>query len=229
MSAGMQEDSGAVDVDVAGETLLLLPERAAAWPAMRTMIVADWHLGKAAVFGSRGLAIPDGDTTRDFETLGRLIARHAPERLLVLGDLMHAPPRPGDDWPQQLAAWLAGFPGLEFSVVAGNHDRVPASALPAGLDARIRWYDDHLDEGPFRFAHEPEAADGRYVLAGHLHPTRRLVMGADRVRAPAFWFRDHWAVLPAYGGFTGGMNIKPERGDRVFVTGPDAVVEVTGA
>lgn len=225
----MQEDSGAVDVDVAGETLLLLPERAAAWPAMRTMIVADWHLGKAAVFGSRGLAIPDGDTTRDFETLGRLIARHAPERLLVLGDLMHAPPRPGDDWPQQLAAWLAGFPGLEFSVVAGNHDRVPASALPAGLDARIRWYDDHLDEGPFRFAHEPEAADGRYVLAGHLHPTRRLVMGADRVRAPAFWFRDHWAVLPAYGGFTGGMNIKPERGDRVFVTGPDAVVEVTGA
>lgn len=225
----MQEDSGAVDVDVAGETLLLLPERAAAWPAMRTLIVADWHLGKAAVFGSRGLAIPDGDTTRDFETLGRLIARHAPERLLVLGDLMHAPPRPGDDWPQQLAAWLAGFPGLEFSVVAGNHDRVPASALPAGLDARIRWYDDHLDEGPFRFAHEPEAADGRYVLAGHLHPTRRLVMGADRVRAPAFWFRDHWAVLPAYGGFTGGMNIKPERGDRVFVTGPDAVVEVTGA
>lgn len=225
----MQEDSGAVDVDVAGETLLLLPERAAAWPAMRTLIVADWHLGKAAVFGSRGLAIPDGDTTRDFETLRRLIARHAPERLLVLGDLMHAPPRPGDDWPQQLAAWLAGFPGLEFSVVAGNHDRVPASALPAGLDARIRWYDDHLDEGPFRFAHEPEAADGRYVLAGHLHPTRRLVMGADRVRAPAFWFRDHWAVLPAYGGFTGGMNIKPERGDRVFVTGPDAVVEVTGA
>ncbi|MEO0346710.1 MAG: ligase-associated DNA damage response endonuclease PdeM [Pseudomonadota bacterium] len=220
---------GAVGVEVAGETLLLLPERAAFWSATRTLIVADWHLGKAAVFGSRGLAIPDGDTARDFDTLRQLIAVHAPARLLVLGDLMHAPPRPGDDWPQQLADWLRAFPDLDFVVVAGNHDRVAASALPAGLDARIDWHDDHLDEGPFRFAHEPEAAAGRYVLAGHLHPTRRLVMGADRMRAPAFWFRGDWGVLPAYGGFTGGMNIKPERGDRVFVTGPGAVVEVTGA
>ncbi|MEO1319127.1 MAG: metallophosphoesterase, partial [Pseudomonadota bacterium] len=161
---------GAVDVDVAGETLALLPERAAFWSARRTLIVADWHLGKAAVFGSRGLAIPDGDMARDFDTLRGLLGAYAPERLLVLGDLMHAPPRPGDDWPQQLADWLRAFPDLDFVVVAGNHDRVPANALPAGLGARIDWHDDHLDEGPFRFAHEPEAAAGRYVLAGHLHP-----------------------------------------------------------
>ena len=99
--------------------------------------------------------------------------------------------------------------------------------LPAGLGERIDWHDDTLDEGPFRFAHEPESATGRYTIAGHLHPTRRLVLAGDRVRAPAFWFRADSAVLPAFGGFTGGMNISPAAGDRVFVTGPGAVVEVS--
>ena len=102
-----------------------------------------------------------------------------------------------------------------------------AAALPAGLGERIDWHDDTLDEGPFRFAHEPESATGRYTIAGHLHPTRRLVLAGDRVRAPAFWFRADSAVLPAFGGFTGGMNISPAAGDRVFVTGPGAVVEVS--
>lgn len=226
MSAAATE-AGAVEVSVAGETLRLLPERAALWRGRETLIIADWHLGKAAVFGSRGLAIPDGDMDSDFRILAQLIARERPQRLLVLGDLMHAPPRPGDTWPQQLAHWLGQCPELAFTVVAGNHDRVASARLPAGLDTRIDWHAAHLDEGPFRFAHEPESAPGRFVLAGHLHPTRRLVLAGDRLRAPAFWFRSDSAVLPAFGGFTGGMNIQPADGDRVFVTGPGAVVEVS--
>lgn len=221
------EASGGLAVDVAGEMLWLLPERAACWPERRTLLVADWHLGKVEVFGSRGLAIPDGGTARDFDTLDALVAATGATRVLVLGDLMHAPPRPGDDWPAQLAAWLAARPDLELAVVAGNHDRVAAEALPAGLGARIDWYTQGRDEGPFRFEHEPVSVPGRYTIAGHLHPTRRLVMAGDRVRAPAFWLREDHAVLPAFGNFTGGMNIDPAPGDRVFVTGPGAVVDVS--
>ena len=42
-----------------------------------------------------------------------------------------------------------------------------------------------MDEGPFHFSHHPEPAEGRYVRAGHLHPTVRLDTGVDRLRLPA--------------------------------------------
>ena len=35
-------------IQVAGETLLLLPEKAVYWPDQRMLIVADIHFGKAA-------------------------------------------------------------------------------------------------------------------------------------------------------------------------------------
>src|SRR6185436_15640126 len=52
---------------VAGEELLLLPERAAYWPAKRALFVADYHLGKAASFRSAGIPLPAGTTSETVE------------------------------------------------------------------------------------------------------------------------------------------------------------------
>ncbi|MEL7296809.1 MAG: ligase-associated DNA damage response endonuclease PdeM [Pseudomonadota bacterium] len=219
--------SDVLEIVIAGETLLLLPDRAMFWPARRTLLIADWHIGKAAVFGRRGLAIPEGDLQYDLQRLDRVLASYATDELIVLGDLMHAPPLASDRWPQDLADWLGEHATLGFSVVAGNHDRVSAERLPAPLTERVDWYPADRRVGPFCLAHEPEPVTSGYVLAGHLHPTLRLSSGADRVRSPVFWFRQDHAVLPAFGSFTGGHNIRPKRGDRVFMTGPDSVVEIT--
>lgn len=212
-----------------GERLVLSSERAVYWPARRSLLVADWHLGKAAVFARRGLAIPGGGDVADMRRLDGLLTHYDCCRLVVLGDLMHAPPTKADAWPEQLAAWLDGHRQLDCVVVAGNHDRVTAATLPDALRRRIDWHPEPLLDGPFCFDHEPGEHATHYVVAGHLHPTRRLEAGADRVRAPAFWFRRHCAVLPAFGEFTGGHNIQPRAGERVFVTGPDAVIEVSAA
>ena len=219
--------SGALEVCIADEALLLLPERAIFWPARGALLIADWHIGKAAVFGRRGLAIPEGDLQHDMQRLDRLLSIYAAEELIVLGDLMHAPPLATDHWPQGLANWLAKHAQLSFSVVAGNHDRISAEQLPAALAGRIDWYPADRRVGAIVLAHEPEPLADSYVLAGHLHPTLRLTSGVDRVRSPVFWFRQDYAVLPAFGSFTGGHNIRPGRGDRVFMTGPDSVVEIT--
>ena len=37
-----------------------LAERALHWPARRTIILSDLHVGKAAVFRARGLPVPTG-------------------------------------------------------------------------------------------------------------------------------------------------------------------------
>lgn len=53
---------GACAIALHGERIDLLPERAAWWPAARTLFVADAHLGKAAVFRARGLPVPEATT-----------------------------------------------------------------------------------------------------------------------------------------------------------------------
>ena len=62
-----------VDCSVAGETLVLLPERAAYWPARKSLFVADFHLGKAATFRRAGIPLPSGTTSENVERLGRAI------------------------------------------------------------------------------------------------------------------------------------------------------------
>ncbi|HET7427286.1 MAG TPA: DEAD/DEAH box helicase, partial [Gemmatimonadales bacterium] len=54
-----------VGLRLAGEDLVLLPERALFWPRTATLVVADLHWGKAATFRAAGIPIPTGTTGED--------------------------------------------------------------------------------------------------------------------------------------------------------------------
>ncbi len=215
-----------VTVEHGGQELRLNRERAVFWSSCSTLLVSDVHLGKESVFGRHGLAIPDGATSRDLDRLAELVACYRAERLVVLGDLVHATPSGDAQWPQLLSSWLTKHSELSVAVVAGNHDR---RAAREALDRRIEWHVAPLVEPPFVFAHETgDALDGSgYALTGHLHPVVRLGdRRGDRLRCPVFWFRDDHAVLPAFGTFTGGYAVRPAAADRVFAVGPDDVLEL---
>jgi len=217
-----------IDVPCHGERLALHHERAVHWRARRTLFVADMHLGKEEVFGRMGVPIPHGPSVGNLATLARLVGDTGAERLCVLGDFMHAAPTPGERWLAALSAFLDAHATLEVEVVAGNHDRASGRSL---IDSRVRWIDGSVHEAPFVLRHEPGDDPRGYVLAGHLHPVYRLGGSGRRgasLRAPAFWFRRRGAVLPAFGAFTGGEAIRPVRGERVFLAGPDCVVPVHG-
>lgn len=209
------------------QRLLLTGERAVVWPAQRTVLVADVHLGKEAVFRRHGMAVPDGPTVENLDRLTAIVRRHSCERVVVLGDLMHAPPRAGDTWPRSVSRWLDDHRQLAVHVVAGNHDRAVGRQR---LDARIQWHLASLPVGPFQLRHEP-AADGDegFAICGHLHPVIRLRIGAERLRAPVFWWRRNSAVLPAFGRFTGGHPISTQSDDRIWVVQDGAVVEFPAA
>ncbi|MEZ4467584.1 MAG: hypothetical protein R3F43_24855 [bacterium] len=48
---------GSVALEVAGEVLWLLPERALYWPAAGVLAVADLHWGKAETFQQHGVPV----------------------------------------------------------------------------------------------------------------------------------------------------------------------------
>jgi DNA ligase-associated metallophosphoesterase len=214
-------------VQVRGETLALLPERAVLREATATLLVADAHWGKAAAFRAAGLPVPGGTTSEGLARLDAALARTGARRVVFLGDLLHAREGRAPATLAVVAAWRRRHEGVEMLLVRGNHDR-HAGDPPREL--RIDCVDEPHAEAPFVYRHHPRDAAEGYVLAGHVHPAVTLRgVGRQRERLPCFWFGAGCAVLPAFGAFTGVAGVEPKAGDRVFVVADGTVVEVRAA
>lgn len=212
-----------MQIDIAGETLLLDAQRAMLWPRRRTLIVADVHLGKASAFRRAGVAVPSGSTRDDLARLAALIAAHRAERLLVLGDLFHAPLLADEPWLAHVDRFRSAHAALDIAVVRGNHDRI--AGVPASW--AIGWHEPALVEGPFAFMHEAAPSAQGYALGGHVHPVVTLRGARDKLRLPVFWLRETHGLLPSFGAFTGGYEIRADRGDRVIAATADGLIELT--
>lgn len=215
-----------VTLEWGGETLTLLPERAAWWAAASTLFIADPHFGKAAAFRFAGIPVPETAHEEDLERLSHILTHTSARRLVILGDFLHARTGRNEAMFAALRAWREQHAELEIVLVEGNHDR-SSGALPEEL--RITCVKGPWRLGPFHCRHEPEEDADAVVLAGHIHPSYGL---SDRirssVRAPCFHFSTRVALLPAFGSFTGTHGIRPGPTDRVFLVGSDAVIEVSG-
>lgn len=200
----------------------LLPERGLYWPERGLLAVADLHWGKSESFQQHGIPLPTGVLEDDLERLSRALRTTGARRLLLVGDLIHSRRGITAAVRERIATWRAGH-DVEMVLVRGNHDRHLKTLPP---EWRLDVLETHTDEGPFRFAHHPEPATGRYSWAGHLHPVVRLSSGADRLRLPCFHLGPSVGILPAFSAFTGGVDMTRRAGERIFAIAGEAVVEV---
>ena len=188
--------SPSLTIEWAGETLVLLPERALWWARRETLFIADPHFGKAATFRLAGVPVPELTHDDDLNRLEGLVNRLSLNRLVMLGDFFHARTGRSETTMSALAEWRRRHARLHILLVAGNHDR-HAGGPPA------EWEIDCVKEPhsfpPFNLSHHPIAIAGGFVLAGHWHPSFRLndVIGSG-ISRPCFYFTDNMAVLPAF-------------------------------
>lgn len=221
---GPQEPPGPPAIEIAGERLELLAHRAVAWPAQRTLFVADVHLGKVESFRAQGVPVPRGATQSTLERLSALLLATDAKRLVVLGDLLHARWALEPATLDPLRNWRDAHRHLACLLIRGNHDD-HAGDPPADLD--IQTVDAPWRLGPFALCHEPMQVEDAYALAGHTHPAVRLNgRGGDSLRLPCFRFGPTGAVLPAFGDFTGGMLFEPNPGERLFAIAQERVFEL---
>jgi uncharacterized protein len=209
-----------LELTLNGEQVQLLPEGALYWERAGTLVIADPHFGKDDIFRRAGVAIPRGPTLRDLERVGNTVRATHARRLIIVGDFVHGRSERGDDLPRQFALWRRRHPDLPVLLVAGNHDRHEDwTAWREVLEVRAG----SLHEGPFVFAHEPQADPRGYVLAGHLHPVfREPMLGSKALRV--FWQRAQCLVLPSWGEFTGGWRVRPAPGDGLHACTPEGVL-----
>ena len=206
-----------LELQLAGEPMHLLADRALYWPARRRLLIADLHLGKADTFRAAGIALPRGGTALDLGRISALVDATDADSVWVLGDMLHG----RTDLSSWRAAW-EGFrhrhPRLAIAVVDGNHDR---ALQQAGLD--VECVGDDVHDGPFVLRHAPGLDRRGHVLCGHLHPVLKL---AGQARTPAFWLQDGCTVLPAFSAFTGGHPLRLQAGQAAVLCNGRALVAV---
>ena len=212
-----------IEHTVAGERLVMLPEKALFWRDAMTLFIADFHLGKAAAFRSAGIPMPPGTTTDNMDRLDSAIEKTGAERVVFLGDFLHAEAGRAEKTTAQFAEWRDKHYEVALVLVRGNHDDHAGDPPP---DWRISCMDEGCKLGPFFAAHVPRRRAGGYVLAGHIHPAVRLRGTDDAMNLPCFWFGRDVGVLPAFGAFTGSAVVRPQRGDHIFVVADGAVMPV---
>jgi DNA ligase-associated metallophosphoesterase len=212
-----------LSIELAGAELWLLADKAIYYPAEHALLVADAHFGKAAAYRRLGQPVPHGTTDDNLQRLDKLLAAYDCRHLIFLGDFLHAPESHAPATLSALQAWRERHSSVAITLIRGNHDK-RAGDPPAQLNIHV--LPEPLLLGPFALQHEPDPHLSHHVLAGHVHPAYRLFgKGRQRLRLPCFYVQAQVSLLPAFGAFTGGMNIERGENSKVYVVGDGAVWE----
>jgi DNA ligase-associated metallophosphoesterase len=180
------------------------------WPQPRLLAIADLHLEKGSSFAERGVLLPPYDTAATLARLSLLIARYTPRLVVALGDSFHDGGGAARLADTDRAALKALQRGRDWIWITGNHDPDPADGVGGRFAAE-------LAVGPLTFRHLPSGA-GDGVIAGHLHPVARVASRGRAVSRRCFAGDGRRLVMPAFGAYAGGLNVRDRAFAAVFDT-----------
>lgn len=199
---------GSLSVRVMGELCVLRCSGALWLPAHGTLVAGDLHLEKGSAFAARGQMLPPYDSRATLAKLEAEIAELAPARVVLLGDSFHDSRSIGRMAADDRGALDRLSEGRDWVWLEGNHDRVALAQGDASALARLpgRVVENMALEALF-LTHEPAVDGPPGEVAGHLHPSARVVAHGRMVRRPCFVTDGRRLILPAFGAFTGGLNV----------------------
>ncbi|MCQ8239806.1 ligase-associated DNA damage response endonuclease PdeM [Rhizosaccharibacter radicis] len=221
----------AAPLHLAGERLMLDPSGILWWPARRLLAVADLHLEKGSAAARRGSLLPPWDSRITLDRLLDQVRRWRPEIVVALGDSFHDRlgaarlPGPEADRLRRLGS------ETRLVWVQGNHDPEPPEGLPGEHGTRF-------EMGPLLFRHEASPAEpnrgirrqpsGPIEICGHHHPKARVATRAGSISRPCFVADNRRMILPAFGAYTGGLDVLHPAIAALFPLGGRAFLLGTG-
>lgn len=213
----------------------------------RLLVVADYHAGIETVLTMEGVEL-DSRAGQRRDRLGGLIAETEPDRLVVLGDLVHAI---GDPWEAERSELAELFDTLQVpvTVVKGNHDGQVEGFLE-GIDHDVSVTPtDGIRIGTVGFAHGHtwpgrEVLEAEVLCIGHEHPLVRLEDEVGGGRVEQVWLRGQLdsavfeeyneeemqidgelVVFPAFNNLSGGTQVNVEGQQFLSPFLPEGMVE----
>lgn len=200
-------------------TAVLVPDLSGAlfWPEQSTLIVADLHFEKGSHYAQRSAQfLPPYDTATTLSALEQVLLRLQPSRVIALGDSVHDPRAVQRIDPVQVARLARLTAAHEWVWIAGNHDPSP----PVEWGGRM---EPELTIADLTFRHEAQIGALREV-SGHYHPKARVATRGTVVTGRCFVADAARIVLPAFGAYTGGLNVLDPAIAGLFQPGFTAIV-----
>jgi DNA ligase-associated metallophosphoesterase len=210
----------AAPIHLAGERLMLDPAGALHWPATGMLCVSDLHLEKGSSYARKGMLLPPWDTHATLDRLTLLLRRYQPRIVVALGDSFHDAEAASRLPAGEIARLNAMTQAHRFIWVQGNHDPAP----PAGLGG------DHVAEfATARLVFRHNAITGAIgEISGHYHPKATVPARGGSVSRPCFIADAKRIMLPAFGAYAGGLDVRDPaimrlfpHGARVFLLGKE--------
>jgi DNA ligase-associated metallophosphoesterase len=197
-----------------GTAEVLLRCSGALWlAAERTLVVADLHLEKGSAYAARGQMLPPYDTRETLSRLAAEVAALTPAVVILLGDTFHdrrSESRLAQDDAEALRELARG---RTLVWVIGNHD----ADGPRGLLGEVA---DELELCGLNLRHAPRPGLQPGEVCGHLHPAARVKATLGSVRRRCFVTDSERAILPAFGAYTGGLNVRDSAFAGLFARPP---------
>ena len=216
----------AAPIHLAGERLMLDPAGALFWPATGLLAVSDLHLEKGSSYARNGQLLPPWDTHATLDRLAALLRRYRPRLVVALGDSFHDGGGPERLPPGELARLRAMTAAHRFIWVQGNHDPSPPK------DVGGEWVET-FTTATLVFRHQgTPGAEGE--ICGHHHPKATVPARGGAVTRPCFVADQRRLMMPAFGTYTGGLDVRDPaisrlfpRGGRVFLLGRERLFSFT--
>jgi len=208
----------------------------------RALLVADVHAGiEAGLRYERGVELADGADERRSRLL-ELIAETTPDRVVVLGDLVHRIGAPDGDEQEELEALVAAVTErVPLTLVEGNHDAGVAEAVGPAIDVvdprgGVLGADDATHDlpegGSIGVLHghtwpDPALWHADVICVGHEHPQVRLEDAVGGSRTARAWLRGPLSPA-AFAGSSGGTDSRETDPREAAVSETDAKRSFTG-
>ena len=190
-----------IQVNFCGEICELRADGTLYLPGYETLVVSDLHFEKGHA-QSAAAQLPRYDTDTTLSKLSKIVNKINPQRCIFLGDSFHNSEM-AKQLPEVYRVILNDLSkGRSFVWIEGNHD----PDLPAFLPGEA--CSEFILNGLY-FTHQVTAATKQRsgLISGHYHPKARVNLKLRRISAPCFIEDSHHLILPAFGTFTGGLNI----------------------
>ncbi len=185
----------------------------------RWLAVADLHFGFELSQRAAGRLVPMWGMASISQRLMELMSEYAPQRLIILGDLVH------DKTAAREAARLLHdlAAHCEVVVVAGNHDR----QLHGDVEMVESWETERFH---FHHGHCAVETAQRIQIIGHHHPAAVITDGAGlRLKCPAFVQQSSCWIMPAFSPWASGTRWAPDETSRIWLCTAERVFRLEAA
>jgi hypothetical protein len=193
---------------------VMLRASGALWLAREgALVVADLHLEKGSSYAARGQMLPPYDTRETLDRLEAEVSALEARIVVLLGDTFHdrkSEARIASADADRLRALAAG---RSLVWVVGNHDADGPQALPGEVVGEVSL-------AGLTLRHEPRAGAAPGEAAGHLHPAAKVRAVRGTVRRRCFVTDGERVILPAFGAYAGGLNVRDQAFAGLFARPP---------